>query len=337
MDMAIDFAYLDKCNNIMDAMLEDWEEVPLYNQIFEADDPESNAKTQNASEIGDQSIGLLQKMVAKIRAIFRAIKNAIANAFEYITAGKDERMKFDDFLEECKNDPNLRGKKITFHDYREIISKMDKECSDWEKEYRKFKESEAEDHPTLGKTAKAAVDKFGKDIKEIAEGEGISFAVEAAIEYAKQSKAHAWQVKKLLEMDEAFIGAIEKELGKREARKFKKKIKKLNSSLKILRFIAGGRDKEVQTIAAAVNEIKGNIWKMWRVHRRAKKGAHGDAIKRGEKAMMKYGLNIANTLKDGDGKELAETHVEMKKKKAGWLTRKANKLAAKAAPKDDEN
>lgn len=336
MDVTMDFAYLDRCNTVVDAMLEEWVEVPLYKQIFEADDPEANSKTTKAEEIGEQSVSLLQKMIAKIKAIFRAIKNAISNAFEYITAGKDERMKFEEFLEKCKNDPELRGKKITFHDYRDVINRMDKECADWEKEYRKFKESEAEDHPTLGKTAKEAVDKFGHDIKEIAEGEGISFAVEAAIEYAKQSKAHAWQVKKLLEMDEAFIGAIEKELGKKEAKKFRKKIKKLNSSLKILRFIAGGREKEVQTITGAINEVKSSLWKMAKVHWRARKGAHGDAIKRGEKAIKKYGSNVVSTLKDGDGKQLAETHMEVKRKRAGFLTRKASKLAAKAAEGDGD-
>lgn len=268
--------------------------------MFESADPTTAAAEASNAKVAEQSTSLLQKIINGIKAIFRAIKEKLTNMFDYVMASSEEKMDFDTFLKEIQGDPEFKGKKVTFHDYRKILKEMDDSCSEFEREYTKFKESEAEDNPNLVKTIQTKLDEFGIKSKEVLQAEAASFSLEVALAYAKQSRKHSEKIQKMIQFDMGLLAAIERELGSSEVRKFKKKIKKLNNSSRIIRLLAGGRQKQADTLSDALKDVTGSLGKLWKIHRRARKGTHKDEVRSSEKAVLRAGMGIMQATHEGN-------------------------------------
>lgn len=284
--------------NEVDRILADCKDVHLYNWIFEEDDPETAAQLKTNAEGATKADSLLRRAINKIKEIFNKIRAGIHNLIEYWGASKDEKAEFEEFCKKAQSDPNLKNQKVTFHDYSQLMRDLDSDCADFEKQYTDFKNSELEENPNLLKKIESKLNEAGIKSKEIAQAEAASFTLEVAIRYAKQSRAHAQKVQKWLNFDLGLVDAIEKELGSKEIRKFQKKIKKLNSSLGIIRAIAGGREKEYKTLQDAINESTHSIKSLMRTHHRARNGAHAEQVRGAEKDLVKVGKGIVKTKAD---------------------------------------
>lgn len=321
-------AYLDRIDNLMTVMLESWEEVSLYSEIFEESDGRNAQKVaaKNA-EIGDKATGLLQKAITALKRLFAKLKEMVSNAIDYLFASKDEIGDFEDFVKEVRSNPELANTKVTLHDYRNILNGLNADCKKFENDYKKFKQSEAEDAPSLSKVIDEKVDKYGTMFKNVMEAEGASFAVEAMIVYAQQCKAHAIEVQSLLKFDEGLLDAIEKEIGARETAKFKKKLAKLNSEYKIVRKIYGGRQLQGQGVRDALKEVA-NVWHGLKIHHRAKKGQHAADVKKAEKAAVRTGVFAIRTAKNAEV-DMANAKAQHNENKARRLDKKARRIGAK--------
>lgn len=283
----------------MDRLISTYVDIPMYNYMFESADPKTAAAEASNARVAEKSTTLLQKIINGIKAIFRAIKEKLTNMFDYVMASSEEKVDFNTFLKEIQGDPEFKGKKITFHDYRKILAEMDSSCSEFEREYTKFKESEAEDNPNLVKTIQTKLEEFGIKSKEVLQAEAASFTLEVAVAYAKQSRKHSEKIQRMIQFDMGLLAAIERELGSNEVRKFKKKIAKLNNSSKIIRLLAGGRQKQADTLADALNDVTGSLRKLWRVHKKARKGAHKDEVRSSERAVLRAGMGIMQATHEG--------------------------------------
>jgi succinate dehydrogenase flavin-adding protein (antitoxin of CptAB toxin-antitoxin module) len=328
-------AILESLNEV-DNILATCKDVHLYNWIFEEDDPETANQMKTNAEGYAKSESLLRKAINGIKNIFRKIKEGIQHIFEYWTADKDEKRSFEQWCKDIQNDDSLKGKKVTFHDYRQLMSQMDQDCAQFEKEYTEFKNSQAEENPNLIKSIEKRLGELGVKSKEVAQAEAASFTIEVAIKYAQQSRAHAKKVQKWLTFDMGLVDAIEQELGSKEVRKFEKKIKKLNSSLKIVRLIAGGREKEYKTIQDAINESTGSIMSLARTHHRARNGAHADQVRSSEKDLVRIGKGMAKVKVGGKVNAWGANHesnqtVKDKQKSVKNMNKKISSLDEKLA------
>jgi hypothetical protein len=320
--------------NEVDRILAGCKDVHLYNWIFEEDDPETTNQLKTNADAADKTDSLLRRAINKIKEIFGKIKQGIRNIIEYWGAGKDEKAEFEEFCKKAQSDPNLKNQKVTFHDYRQLMADLDKNCADYEKEYTEFKNSQLEENPNLLKKIETKLQQAGIKSKEIAQAEASSFTLEVAIRYAQQSRDHAKKVQNWLNFDLGLVDAIEKELGSKEIRKFQKKIKKLNSSLRIIRAIAGGREQEYKTLQDAISESTHSIKSLMRTHRRARNGAHAEQVRGAEKGLVKVGKGIVKTEgKAWSIKHESDVRAKEKQKSVNKLNKKINKLDSAIAAK----
>lgn len=324
-------AYLDRIDNVMAHIMEEWQDIPLYDQIFEASDEE----VEKANDLGGKSVGLLQKAIAALKTLFRKIKEMISNAIDYLFASKEEQQSFEEFIKEAKSDPELAKTKITFHDYREIITGLDKDCKDFENQYQQFKQSQADDAPSLKKAIQERVDDYSDKFKKIVATEGASVALEAAIVYAQQCRAHSIQVQQMINFDIGLLDALEDQLGKKEIQKFKNKIKHLNSEYDIVRKIYGGRQLQGKTATDALKEVTTKLRHIWSTQRRARKGKHGDEVKKVQGGILKAGLHeFIHKDRDRAKVDVTNAMAGMNEKKAARMEKKNAQLDKKIDKKE---
>lgn len=257
------------CLRQIDVLMEGYQELPLYQDLFEVADPEVGAITAKNAEIEEKSANLLKRAIAKIRAIFKAIKEMIQNIISWFTVSKDEKTKYKEFCQRCKEDRDLANKKVTLYDFRKINEEYNKDLGKYEKEYKQYKDKEVEMRPNLVKDIQNDVEELKQKGKKILAAEGASFTLEAALTYAEACKENAAKVQICLDWDLMLLEQIEKELGKKEVKKFKRRIKMLQSRCPIIRAIAGGRKQQVLCLSDSITKTLTDVGHIISAHKRA--------------------------------------------------------------------
>lgn len=343
--MNADAIWLDRAENVMNTMLESWNDVPLYSVIFESSDPAVQNAEAKANKVGNDAGGLLQKMIAKLKGLFRKIKEIISNAIQFIFASNEDRIGFEEFTQQVNSDPQLAQMKVRFIDYKNFMAQMEADVKKYETEYTKFKQSQAENNPNL----LSAMDASTKDFRDMAanllKSKGSKVALSALVEYAKGCRHNAARIQQFIELDIGLLDAIERDLGRHEVKKFKNKIKHLNSEYEIIRKIHGMREQQSFTVKEALNACLNGTIEGTLADPDGKKGI-GATIKTGMKISqlmgvlkkaspegyrrMKKGVikNVPYILKQG--RELNQ-EVREKEKKAAKLRRKTDRINAKTA------
>lgn len=275
----------------IDILMESYEELPLYEDIFEAADPEVGAKTAKNAEIEANVKNMFSKAIDAIKHIFERIGEIIKTIFTWMGMDSDEKTKYKEFVEECKRNPEFAKMKVTLHDYRQINEEYNKLLEREEKKYRSFKEEEVDSKPNIIKDIEEGLAKIAKKAAGITAAEASSFSIEAALTYASACRENAAKVQMMINHDMGLLAELEKELGKGQIKKFKRKVRWLQSRHEWIRRIAGGRQKQTTTIREALKETITNVNNVLSIHRRAKKGKHGEDIKDVEKAV---GTSVAD-------------------------------------------
>lgn len=323
----------------IDVLMESYIELPLYQDIFEAADPEVAETTAKNAEIEEKSVNILQKALKLIRDIFAKIKEMIKLIFTWIGMSKDEKTAYQQFVEECKANPEFAGMKVTIHDYRAINEEYNKTLKQYESEYSKIKGEEEEVRPTFMKAIQNGLDNLKKKTVKIAAAEASAFTVEAVLNYAKACRENAAQVEFMLNFDIGLLDELEKQLGKKEIKKFKRKITALKSKSMAVRFIAGGRQEQVKTLRDSLKETITSVREVAKVHKMAsnKKSAASDEIKDLNKGMMnlsKDSIKFAGSTGKAilDKRAFAKNAYERQKK----LEKNTVAVAQKAAEKENK-
>lgn len=245
------FAVIDHEINLL---LEEYQERPMYEDIFESMDEEGGKITAKNAEIEEKSMNLIQKGIDAIKKIFKKIKEILATIKTWMGVDKEEKTAYEQFVKECKENPEFAGLKVTIKDYREINKRLDSIVGKAEKEYKQFKDQEAEDRPSIIKDMQKGMEDVRKTMANIAASEGSAVAMEVALNYARACKENAAQVEFMLNFDMGLLDEIEKEIGKKSVKKFKRNIRWLQSRSKMLRYIAGGRQQQAKTIQESLKE-----------------------------------------------------------------------------------
>lgn len=308
----------------IDVLLESYQELPLYQEIFEVADPEMGAISAKNAEIEDRSVNLLQKAINAIREIFKRIKEMIKTIFTWFGMSKDEKTAYQEFVKQCKSDPELAKKKVTIHDFRKINDEYNKDLKMYEDQYKSEKDKEAEIRPNLITDVQKSISNLGKKAANILAAEASSFTVESALTYAKACQENAAKVDIMLNFDMGLLDEIEKELGKKEVKKFKRKIKMLSSRHKFIRALAGGRQQQIKTLKDSIQETLTNVRSVLKVHNRAgnkNSAAHEDihgmnkTVGAGVKGVAKFGVKTGETVLEKRSYAKKAYKSQMKKEK----------------------
>lgn len=241
----------------VDSLLENYnDDRACYDAVFdEAGDP---ADVENA-ETEEKAVSLLQKGIAALKSLLNKIRAIIETVISWVKADGSEINEYKKFCAELKKNPELKNKKVTLRDYRNVIAEYDKTLSKFEADYKAMKDEEVENRPSFVRDVNEAVQRTKEKAGRMATVAGSAFTVEAALEYARQNQRNAAKIQTIINWDFLILEQLEKELGKKEVKKFKKKIRRLNSRCGIIRAIAGGRMEQSKTIRATIADTFGNL------------------------------------------------------------------------------
>lgn len=311
---------MDACSaylHELDILMESYEEPPAYESIFEVADEEVAKATSKMAETQSKAKNLLDKAIKSVKKIIQTAIDFIKNIFEFFKADKGERDEYRAFVKECRENPEFRKMKVTLHDYREINTAYEKELSAMENEYKRLKDEEVENRPSLAKDIKEGVEKVGRRTADILKGAGSAVTIEVALKYAAQSKEAATAVKFMLDYDLGLINKLETELGKKEVKKFQRKVKILNSRISCLHWLAMGRKDQSKTLAECIKEVMDKC-----------RG------KEGRKAQVKESLKLKRRMKDNQGLKETEEILDRNGKK---LVKGATKIGVSAVKEHNQD
>ena len=301
----------------VDALLESYDERPLYDAVFNeaSDDVDvANAETE------EKAISLLQKAINAMKALIQKIKDILNTVISWVKADNSEINEYKKFCQQIKQNPELKNKKVTLRDYRQVIAEYDKQLGAAEKKYRAMKDEEAANKPNFADDIKAGIAATGKKAASIATSVGASFTIETALEYARQNTKNAATVQTIIDNDFLILKALEKSLGAKEIKKFKWKVKALNNKCRFIRTILGGRMEQSKTLKDTVSDVFGSIRSLIGGSKRAL--GNEDT-----KAFVKGSIKEVGSTVGGIGKEVVKTK---------YKTHKAAKDAARRLDEDSE-
>lgn len=248
--------FVENSADQVDALLDKYVEMSYYDEVFESTD-EQLAKND---ALADKSESILKKMIEAIKRVFGKIKEMIDTMVSWVKSSGTEKTKYKKFVEECKNNPEFAKMKVTFKDYQEITDVYAKTLNKAESDYRSLKDEEIEQRPNvvermkndLEEGLKNAAAKVATITKESGKELTASMTVQALLAKCKNSTAEAIAIKKFIDQDYLLLKIIEKELGKKEVKKFKRKVKILNIRARFLNRIGFGRQRHALTVSESI-------------------------------------------------------------------------------------
>lgn len=238
-----------------DLLLEDYKEISYFSEVFEAGDESIQENQQKNAEIEKKSTSLLSKAITGIKAIFKRIRDLIDDVIAYVKADGTKKSQYQEFCEAIKNNPEFAKKKVTFKQYSIIAKQWNERLSAEEAQYRKIKDEELENKETFAKDIEAGWEKARAKILDKGKVVAKEVPVEFLIQEAKTCRDGALSARNKLNWYEMILGNLEKDLGKKEAKKVKRKLKMLSSRFALVRKLAGGLETEYLTWRDALKNV----------------------------------------------------------------------------------
>lgn len=257
------FNWIESASEEVDRLTSQWKDVGYYESVFEEGTEDVEAKNE---EISQKSSNILKNMVTAIKKLFEKIKEKIDMALNYFRADDKSISEYEEFLRKAKEDPEFAKKKISFNDFTKANNVYNAALKEAEDKYRSFKDEKDAEKPNVLEKFERDVEKAKNTLKtKLAKAAKIagkaggevatSISVEAALKMAKSSAEGARSVKNFLKYDYIFVSQIEKALGNKELRKFKRKIRHLNAKMSFLNFITRGREGQVIGLEDSVKSV----------------------------------------------------------------------------------
>lgn len=219
-----------------------------------------------------------------IKRAIRKIKEAISALIERIKTiflSKEEREKYEKFKEMAANNPEFANKKVTVADYRRITAMYQQALNEMDKGIAEMERSNDDDVDAIGDKVLAKADQVMTAVGKAAKN---TITVDALLRMAQNNRKVAAWLTKELEKEDGYIKDLEAELGKAQAQKIKKKIKKYskiisvhNAKLKIARLF--NRDLGfIGSLEQVENDVKELTTKKTDIVSNVKRAKHVDMV-----------------------------------------------------------
>ena len=212
-----------------------WREPTAVEKFFEdTNAPDSSEVIANNSNKA-QGDGFIMRAIKKIRSAISALIERIRTIF----LSKEEREKYEKFKEMAANNPEFANKKVTVADYRKITSMYQQALAEMDRGIAEVEKANDDAVDSIGDKVLQKADQVMTAVGKAAKN---TVTVDALLRLAQNNRQVAVWLTKELEKEDGYIKVLEAELGKAQAQKMKKKIKKYsklismhNAKLKIAR------------------------------------------------------------------------------------------------------
>lgn len=212
--------FFDECfQNLYYAQetMKDWIPLSDYEIIFEAVNPDVQEKIFKNEETATKSTGFIQKAIDGVINLIKKILSPIKDFIDRFTMSTEEREAYERFKQEVAKDPNLKNRKISVADFRNITSNYDKMIAEVDRE---IKAVEADPTRSVDGTIKKVTDFLSGTVSATT----AIVAVDMATKIADSNIEMAQQIQKLLNEEAGIMETLSNQLGKKDAKKFKKDI-----------------------------------------------------------------------------------------------------------------
>lgn len=205
---------LEKYEEIQESMIP----LTLYELVVESlSDPAVKSAEAKNNEKSKEGEGFISKFFSNILKLITNLIQAITNFVSLTFMKPEERRRYEEMKRIKANDPRFKGKTITVRDFR----KLEKEYADQEKRIKdrmnKIKNGVDESIDDIVSSTKDL-------IKRNMQGVVAAVAPEVAMKIASSNIEVARTIKGALEKDKGILDEMAKQVGQREANKFKKQI-----------------------------------------------------------------------------------------------------------------
>ena len=191
------------------------EDLPLYDTFFkEGEDDKEEVASEGAFAAIKKAF---EKLIQLVKDMLHSIKDFFASMF----LSKEEKEKYKEFKRRVKTDPNLKGQKVFMEDWKEYEKIYNEALKKLEEESKKSTFNAEIANDVLEWTSdklKALGDKYG----EVAKRAAYSVALDTAIDMADACQLAAQGMEGALNLELVSLEKVEKELGEKKAKKFKK-------------------------------------------------------------------------------------------------------------------
>lgn len=212
--------FFDECfENLYYAQetMKDWIQLSDYEIIFEAVSPDVQDKIFKNEETGEKSVGFIQKAINAIIALIQKVLSPIKDFIDRFTMSGAEREAYEQFKQEIAKDPKLRNRKVSVSDFRTITSNYDKMIAEVDKEIKAVK---ADPNRSIDETVKKVTDFISGTVSATTAIVGVDMATKIADSNIEMAKA----IQNVLNEEKSIMDTLSKQLGKKDAKKFKKDI-----------------------------------------------------------------------------------------------------------------
>lgn len=318
--------YLERYDKLISEM------IPLssYELYVESiSDPVVQKKEKSNNEKQEQSDNILMKFFNTIKTLITTLISSISNFVSLTFMKPDERERYEKMKAINENDPRLKGKTFTVADFRKL-----------EKEYQGMENRLLNGISNLKKgtigNIKEIIDEVKSFVKRDISGATAVVTPSIAMKIASSNIEAAKAIQKSLANDKNYMAFLEKELGKREAKKFKKGIDHavnrdnsyLSHAYMALYELKHGRARELSEAWAQIYDqfnkilgLKGGF-----IDRVKALFSNSDIVSRGVKndAVRGTVVNAVKAKKEGEKKAKKEVRDEAKRQKLGGKEREQN-------------
>ena len=193
--------------------------IPLtdYEMIFEASDTATSEKISQNALTGKKSVGFIRQAINAVISVITKLVDSISDFIARITMGDDERNRLKEFERKLAEDPKLKNKKVSVKDFRKINARYDELLNKVESEIRAVK---ADENHSINDTVREVAE-FTKNTVNAAT---TIVAADTALKMADSNIEMAKKLSAMLNNDKAIMANLSKQLGEKDATKFKKEI-----------------------------------------------------------------------------------------------------------------
>lgn len=231
----------------LECVIASYEPISDYQEIFEADNPQVQQQAANNAQQEQQGESFVMKAIQAIKNMIKQMITNIKNFFQTLTMSKDEKAKYQAFLQKCKNDPQLKGKKITLTDYRKVNAEYEALIKEAETAISNMKEGQPTAIDNL-------VEKMKNGIKGVAKGASVVVTAEVIDKMAASNQEIAEMVYKKLREDERVMEVLEEQMGHAKARDFKARMRLFSSKCKLKQMVVKLRYKQYSNAKECVEQ-----------------------------------------------------------------------------------
>lgn len=289
----------------------EYQEMSLYSFLFEAVDDEEKQKIANKnSDVAKKTDGFFKKAFEGIMKMIKSVKDAIADFFARFTMNSTDKIAFEELKKAVASDPELKGKKVTVHDFRQIQAGYDELIKEMENKIREVKRDETTNIDGLMKKATDF-------LKNATGGALATVGTDLALNMAEGNKNLAKTLRIILNTQEDAMKVLEKNLGEKDSKKFKKRVNQYGKEFSLracfVRLIKGKQGTLTKTfdscVKATTESLKKFKPKLWgRLAKNPNLEPVTDVVKSVGKEAVKAGATV--------GKEMVADKTKRKVKKA---------------------